>query len=134
MLYMLLAGSDFAAARPGNESARGNVYGDTLDVMGAVRPQGGPWPMQDSDGHKSVGQVHYDHAHDFWDAVLGYGYRENNLRSMVIDTLQVYFEQFHDRTNNTFRHEVWMDGCEYHAPLLSVAAALASPILRRTVS
>ena len=45
MLYMLLAGSECAAARPGNETALGNVYGDTYDV-GAVRPQGGPWPMQ----------------------------------------------------------------------------------------
>ena len=49
MLYMLLAGSGYSAARPGNESAKGNVYGDTHDVMGASRPQGGPWPMQDSD-------------------------------------------------------------------------------------
>ena len=45
MLYMLLAGSEYAAARPGNETALGNVYGDTHNV-GAVRPQGGPWPMK----------------------------------------------------------------------------------------
>jgi hypothetical protein len=34
------------------------------------------------------GQVHYTHAHAFWDAVMGYGYRENNLRALVIDLLQ----------------------------------------------
>jgi hypothetical protein len=37
MLYMLLAGSRFHAARPGNESATGNVYVDA------------GWPMQDDD-------------------------------------------------------------------------------------
>ena len=39
-----------------------------------------------------------------------YRYRVNNLRAMVIDTLQVWFQQFHDRLNNTHRHETWMDG------------------------
>ena len=28
---------------------------------------------------------------------------------MVIDTMQIWFEYFHDRTNNTHRHETWMD-------------------------
>jgi hypothetical protein len=34
-------------------------------------------------------QVEYNQAHAFWDAVMGYGYRENNLRALVVDTLQV---------------------------------------------
>lgn len=33
-------------------------------------------------------QVQYTHAHAFWDAVMGYGYRQNNLRALVIDLLQ----------------------------------------------
>jgi hypothetical protein len=75
MLYMGLAGSKFKAARPpyaGGENATGNVYGDsTYDVE---RPQGGPWPMQDDNfaGQESA-QVRYDHAHAFWNRVMGYG-------------------------------------------------------------
>ena len=57
-----------------------------------------------------MGQVHYTHAHKFWDSVMGFGYRENNLRALVIDLLQDWFLNFHDRTNNTHRHETWMDG------------------------
>eukprot|EP01043_Picozoa_sp_COSAG02_P033775 COSAG02_NODE_2323_length_9134_cov_28.189928_10_plen_68_part_00 len=53
-------------------------------------------------------QVHYTQAHAFWDAVVGYGYRQNNLRALVIDLLQNWFLGFHDRTNNTHRHETWM--------------------------
>jgi hypothetical protein len=153
MLYMGLAGSKFKAARPpyaGGENATGNVYGDsTYDVE---RPQGGPWPMQDDNfaGQESA-QVRYDHAHAFWNRVMGYGaetimvalfwsdiygynhhftrtggsgqtpgkveergvssagHRENNLRALVIDLLQNWFLQFQDRTNNTHRHETWMD-------------------------
>ena len=105
MLYMLLAGSKFTAARPGNETAKGNVYATDSG------PMGGPWPMQDdSYGGQMVSQVRYDRSHAFWDEVIGYGFRENNLRAMVIDTLQVWFEQFHDRLNNTHRHETWLDG------------------------
>jgi len=66
--------------------------------------------MQDDNyGGQKIGQVRYHAAHDFWDAVIGYGYREDNLRAMVIDTMQDWFLQFHDRTNNTHRHETWMD-------------------------
>eukprot|EP00947_MAST-08B_sp_MAST-8B-sp1_P003239 g3239.t1 len=105
MLYMLLAGSKFTAARPGNETAKGNVYATDSG------PMGGPWPMQDdSYGGQMVSQVRYDRSHAFWNEVIGYGFRENNLRAMVIDTLQVWFEQFHDRLNNTHRHETWLDG------------------------
>ena len=43
MLYMLLAGSQYLAARPGNESARGNVYATDGG------PMGGPYPMLDDD-------------------------------------------------------------------------------------
>ena len=55
-------------------------------------------------------QVHYTQAHAFWDAVMGYGFRQNNLRALVIDLLQIWFLEFQDRTNNTHRHETWMDG------------------------
>ena len=50
--------------------------------------------------------MRYDHAHGFWDRVLGYAPRENNLRALVIDLLQNWFLQYQDRTNNTHRHEV----------------------------
>jgi hypothetical protein len=40
-------------------------------------------------GGQQNAQVRFDSAHAFWDGVIGYGYRENNLRAMVIDTLQV---------------------------------------------
>ena len=43
------------------------------------------------------------------DAVLGYGHRENNLRAVVVDTLQVWFELYHDRTSKTHCHETWLD-------------------------
>ena len=75
MLYMLLAGSNYVAARPGNETAQGNVYATDAG------PMGGPWPMQDDTyGNQMQSQVRYDNAHAFWDQVIGYGYRENNLR------------------------------------------------------
>ena len=77
MLYMLLAGSKFHAARPGNETALGNVYSTDSG------PMGGPWPMQDDDVDQQNAQVHYSQAHQFWDSVIGYGFRENNLRAMV---------------------------------------------------
>eukprot|EP01052_Picozoa_sp_SAG31_P014851 SAG31_NODE_936_length_10870_cov_5.136966_10_plen_89_part_00 len=84
MLYMLLAGSKDVVAWPGNEAGHGNVYATTSGA------QGGPWPMQDDTfGGQKTGQVRSHAAHAFWDAVIGYGYRENNLRAMVIDTLQV---------------------------------------------
>jgi hypothetical protein len=35
--------------------------------------------------------------------------RENNLRALVIDLLQNWFLQYQDRTNNTHRHETWLD-------------------------
>ena len=66
--------------------------------------------MVDDSQQQMMGQVHYTHAHKFWDSVMGYGYRTNNLRSLVIDLLQDWFLNFHDRTNNTHRHETWMDG------------------------
>ena len=117
MLYMLLAGSKQGAARPGNASAVGNVYGDSEQVLGAYRPQGGPWPMVDSawnEGGGPVGkgasQVHHSHAHEYWDAVLGYAHRENNLRAMVVDTLTVWWGYYEGRLNNTHAHEQWMDG------------------------
>jgi hypothetical protein len=43
LLYSLLAGPNHTVARPGNETARGNVYGD------GKGPMGGPWPMQNDD-------------------------------------------------------------------------------------
>ena len=50
---------------------------------------GGPWPMQtDTFGHGQQELVRYDHSHEFWDAVLGYSYREHNLRALVVDMLQ----------------------------------------------
>ena len=111
MLHMGLAGSKFKAARPpwaGGENSTGNVYGDSRSHV--ARPQGGPWPMQDDNfAGQQQGQVRYDHAHAFWDRVMGYGHRENNLRALVIDLLQNWFLQFQDRTNNTHRHEIWMD-------------------------
>ena len=108
---MLLAGSKDVVAWPGQEAGHGNVYATTGGA------QGGPWPMQDDTyGGQRTGQVRSHAAHDFWDAVLGYGYRENNLRALVVDTLQVYFEEFHDRLNNTHRHEAWMDGKRPRGP------------------
>ena len=65
--------------------------------------------QDDSYGGQQQGQVRYDHAHAFWNRVMGYGHRENNLRALVIDLLQNWFLQYHDRTNNTHRHETWMD-------------------------
>jgi hypothetical protein len=54
MLYMLLAGSKFAAAWPGEENAHGNVYATTAGAMG------GPWPMQDDNyGGQMSAQVEY---------------------------------------------------------------------------
>lgn len=51
---------------------------------------GGPWPMEDDTyGGQQTAQINWAHAHEFWDSVIGYGFRENNLRAMVIDTLQV---------------------------------------------
>ena len=32
------------------------------------------------------------------------------MRAIVADLLWRYFEHFHDRLNNTQRHEIWMDG------------------------
>lgn len=116
MLYMLLAGSTQKAARPGNSSAVGNVYGDVDGVLGSYRPQGGPWPMIDSSWSaggpvgKSASQVRHTDAHKFWDAVLGYGYHQNNLRAIVVDTLNVWWGYFEGRLNNTNAHETWMDG------------------------
>jgi hypothetical protein len=116
MLYMLLAGSKDRAARPGNSSAMGNVYGDMDGALGAYRPQGGPWPMVDSSWSaggpvgNSASQVHHSHAHAYWDAVLGYAHRQNNLRAMVVDTLNVWWGYYEGRLNNTHAHEEWMDG------------------------
>ena len=105
MLYMLLAGSRFVAARPGNETALGNVYGE------AHGPMGGPWPMRDDTyASQTTSQVASDHSHAFWDAVLGYGYRQNNLRAIVIDTLQIWWQAYVERLNNTHRQETWLDG------------------------
>jgi hypothetical protein len=55
-------------------------------------------------------QVRWDRSHAFWEAVLGGGYQQHNLRAMVIDTLQIWFLAYADRLNNTHRHEEWMDG------------------------
>ena len=137
MLYMGLAGSKYKAARPpwaGGENATGNVYGDsTYDV---VRPQGGPWPMiDDTFGGQTMGQVHYTHAHKFWDEVMGYGYRTNNLRSVVVDLLQYWFLNFHDRTNNTHRHEVRPKRGQHHtAPKQRYSTAQPCPTQPRIPS
>ena len=53
-------------------------------------------------------QVRWDQSHAFWEEVIGYGYRESNLRAMVIDMLQIWYEVYRDRLNNTHRHETWM--------------------------
>ena len=95
---MLLAGSRAPAARPGNASAFGNTYADD-------------YPMQDDNYSGQVSaQVAYDHSHRFWSDTLGRAVEQSNMRAIVADLLWRYFEHFHDRLNNTQRHEIWMDG------------------------
>eukprot|EP01052_Picozoa_sp_SAG31_P012126 SAG31_NODE_701_length_12730_cov_3.008709_1_plen_646_part_00 len=108
MLYMLLAGSKFHAARWGDENATGNEYA-------------GHYTMEDQDLPTNIwgsgmqccnqnSQVVASESHRFWDDVLGYGYRTNNLRAMTIDTLTTWFAGFTSRINNTDAHELWLDG------------------------
>ena len=95
---MLLAGSRASAARPGNASAFGNTYTDD-------------YPMQDDNYSGQISaQVAYDHSHRFWSDTLGRAVEQSNMRAIVADLLWRYFEHFHDRLNNTQRHEIWMDG------------------------
>jgi hypothetical protein len=108
MLYMLLAGSKFKAARWGDENATGNEYNGT-------------YKMEDQDLPTNIwgsgmqccaqnAQVVPEESHRFWNDVLGYGYKTNNLRAMVIDTLTTWHTGFTSRINNTDAHELWLDG------------------------
>ena len=78
LLYSLLAGPNHTMAQPGHDTATGNVYTEEEG------PMGGPWPMKNDDyGLGNQVQVPFDQSHAFWDAVLGYSYREQNMRAMV---------------------------------------------------
>ena len=55
-------------------------------------------------------QVAASESHRFWDDVLGYGVRANNMHAMVVDTLTTWFLGYTSRINNTDAHERWLDG------------------------
>lgn len=108
MLYMLLAGSEMPAARWGNESAKGNEYSDHYPMEEQDLPDGQLtyWTACCA----RTAQVVASSSHAFWDAVLGYGVRENNMHAMVIDTLTTWYLGYTSRINNTDAHELWLDG------------------------
>ena len=108
MLYMLLAGSEYQAARWGNESAYGNEYVDQGYEMEDQDLPDGQISFWTPCCRKSA-QVVASQAHRFWDDVIGYGFTANNMRAMVIDTLTTWFVAFSSRINNTDAHETWLD-------------------------
>ena len=63
-------------------------------------------------------------SHRFWDDVLGYGVRVNNMHAMVVDTLTTWFLGYASRINNTHAHELWLDG--YLGPSHGVGAGGAT--------
>jgi hypothetical protein len=109
MLYMLLAGSEMHAARWKNQSATGNEYADNGYVMEDQDLPDGQLTYWTGCCARTAQAVAKE-SHRFWDDVLGYGVRTNNMHAMVVDTLTTWFLGYTSRINNTDAHELWMDG------------------------
>ena len=108
MLYMLLAGSEMSAGRWGNENAKGNEYAAHYPMEEQDLPDGQLtyWTAC----CRRTAQTIASSSHRFWDDVLGYGVRVNNMHAMVVDTLTTWYLGYTSRINSTDTHELWLDG------------------------
>lgn len=108
MLYMLLAGSEMPVARWGNESAKGNEYASRYTMEDQDLPDGqlSYW----TGCCARTAQAVASESHRFWNEVIGYGVRMNNMHAMVVDTLTTWYLGYASRINDTDTHEKWLDG------------------------
>ena len=78
-----------SAARWGNETAKGNEHAAHYQMEEQDLPDGQLtyWTACCARTAQTIATS----SHEFWDNVLGYSVRENNMHAMVVDTLTTWY-------------------------------------------